>query len=382
MNTIQQLEQLGQSIWFDNISRRLITRGDLKKMVDQGLLGVTSNPTIFDNAISGSNDYDDQIRELVEGSPKISVSEIIQALMVKDIQMAADVLNTIYEKTNGRDGYVSVEVTPNKARDTKATIDEVRLLWGRINRKNLMVKIPATKEGLPAIEQSISEGMNINVTLIFSVGRYKEVTNAYITGIERRLKSGKHLNHVASVASVFVSRIDTLVDDLLQKKVAGTAHKVEKETLCGMVGTAAIANAKMIYQAFKDVFNSRRFEELKKKGAALQRPLWGSTGTKNPAYSNVKYVDGLIGQHTVNTVPPQTYSAFLDHGRPVLTVETDLAAAEKALNDLKNAGIDMKWVMKKLEDDGVASFEKSFDGLYSNLELKKKAFSKATVPSE
>ncbi len=381
MNSIQQLEKVGQSIWFDNISRRLITRGDLKKMVDQGLLGVTSNPTIFDNAISGSNDYDDQIRELVENSPKISVSEIIQGLIVKDIQMAADVLNTVYERTHGRDGYVSVEVTPSKARDTKATIDEVRQLWGRINRKNLMVKIPATKEGLPAIEQSISEGMNINVTLIFSVERYKEVTNAYITGLERRLKGGKPLDHVASVASVFVSRIDTLVDDLLQKKVTATTDKAEKEKLCGMLGKAAIANTKMIYQAFKDAFNSRRFKELKNKGAAMQRPLWGSTGTKNPAYSNVKYVDGLIGKHTVNTVPPQTYTAFLDHGKPILTVETDMAAAEKVLGDLATAGIDMKWVMKKLEDDGVASFEKSFDALYSHLGQKKKEFSKATVPS-
>ena len=373
MNNLQKLEQLGQSIWYDNISRRVIKRGELKKMLDEGLLGVTSNPTIFDKAISGSNDYDDQIRELVETNSNVDAAEIIQALMVKDIQMACDVLKSAFDRTKGRDGYISIEVTPNKARDTQATIEEVRELWTKVNRKNLMVKIPATKEGLPAIEQMIYEGKNINVTLIFSVDRYREVANAYITGLERRAKEGKPLDHVASVASVFVSRIDTLVDDLLAKKDAD-----KYKTLMGL---AAVANTKMVYAAFKEIFNSSRFAALKSKGAVVQRPLWGSTGTKNPAYSDLLYVDTLIGPHTVNTVPPATYSAILDHGKPSHTVELDLEGARKLLGDIAGAGIDMKWVLQKLEDDGVSAFEKSFDGLYKNLVDKRDQFAKVDVPT-
>ena len=373
MNNIQKLEKLGQSIWYDNISRGLIKSGELKKMVDEGLLGVTSNPTIFDKAISGSSDYDDQIRELVEKDPNIDAAKIIQALMVTDIQMACDVLKPAFDRTSGRDGYVSVEVAPNKARDTQATIDEVRDLWKKINRKNLMVKIPATKEGLPAIEQAISEGVNINVTLLFAESRYREVCEAYITGLERRLKSGKPVDHVRSVASVFVSRIDTLVDDLLGKKGA------EKNR--GLMGRVAVANTKLIYNAFKEVFGSERFKGLEAKGARVQRPLWGSTGTKNPAYNDLLYVDTLIGPDTVNTVPPQTYTAILDHSKPTLTVESDLAGAKKVLNDVGAAGVDMQWVLKKLEEDGVASFEKSFDGLYKNLVEKRGEFVTDSIPT-
>ena len=365
MNNIQKLEQLGQSIWYDNISRGMIKKGELQARVNEGLLGVTSNPTIFDKAISGSADYDDQIRELVESKPDIDVAELIQTLMVKDIQMACDVLKPAFDRTKGLDGYVSVEVSPNKARQTQATIEEVRVLWKRINRKNLMVKIPATKEGLPAIEQSISEGININVTLIFSIERYREVANAYITGLERRAKAGQPLTGIASVASVFVSRIDTLVDELLQKK--------NDPSLKGLMGKVAVANTKFVYQAFKEIFFTPRFEALKAKGAALQRPLWGSTGTKNPAYSDLLYVETLVGPHTVNTVPPATYSAILDHAKPTVTVEADLDAAKSTLKSATAAGIDLNWVMKKLEDDGVASFEKSFDGLYKNLLDKRDA---------
>lgn len=371
MNNLQKLEQLGQSIWYDNISRSVIKRGELKKMVDEGLLGVTSNPTIFEKAISGSNDYDDQIKELVDHNPNIDAAEIIHALMVKDIQMACDGLKVAFDRTKGRDGYISIEVTPSKARDTKATIEEVRELWTKVNRKNLMVKIPATKEGLPAIEQMICEGMNINVTLIFSVPRYREVADAYIAGLERRARDGKPLDHVASVASVFVSRIDTLVDDLLAKK--------DHAKFTGLMGKAAVANTKMVYQAFKEIFGSPRFEVLKAKGAVVQRPLWGSTGTKNPAYNDLLYVDTLIGPHTVNTVPPSTYVAILDHGKPAETVESDLDGARKVLSDVAAAGIDMKWVLQKLEDDGVAAFEKSFDGLYKNLVEKRQQFAKTKV---
>jgi transaldolase len=369
MNALQQLEKLGQSVWYDNISRGVILRGELKAMVDEGLLGVTSNPTIFDNAISGSDDYDGQIKELVEGNPTIEVPAIIQALMVKDIQMAADVLKPVFDRTKGRDGYVSVEVTPNKARDTNATIAEVRELWSKVNRKNLMVKIPATKEGLPAIEQAISEGININVTLIFALQRYREVAEVYINGLEKRMKSGKAIDHVASVASVFVSRIDTLVDGMLDKKAADDAPA--KAKLEALKGKAAIANTKMIYHAFKEIFGTPRFAALKAKGASVQRPLWGSTGTKNPAYSDLLYVETLVGPHTVNTVPPKTYAAILDHGKISLTVESNMDAAHADLRGLNAAGINMDEVTKKLEDDGVASFEKSFDGLYNNLDEKR-----------
>lgn len=374
MTIIQKLETFGQSIWYDNISRSIILNGDLKKMVDQGLLGVTSNPTIFDKAISGSTDYDEQIRDLVESKPNIDPAEIIQALMVKDIQMACDVLKPVFERTQGRDGYVSVEVTPSKARQTDATIEEVRELWKLINRRNLMVKIPATKEGLPAIEQAISEGININVTLIFSVERYREVTDAYITGLERRMKAGKPIDHVASVASVFVSRIDTLVDALLEKKGTPAAKKLR--------GKAAVANTKMVYQAFVTVFGSDRWGALRAKGANVQRPLWGSTGTKNPEYSDLLYVNTLIGPHTVNTVPPATYAAILDHGVAELTIESNLDEAQRILEGIAAQGIDMAWVLQKLEDDGVAAFEKSFDGLYENLSKKKRALVESSVPTE
>jgi transaldolase len=361
MNALQQLEQLGQSIWYDNISRGVILEGTLKKMVDEGLLGVTSNPTIFEKAISGSADYDGQIRELVEANPSIPVEEIIQSLMVRDIQMAADVLRPVYERTGGRDGYVSVEVTPRKARDTDATIKEARLIWTRIDRKNLMVKIPATTEGLPAVRQAISEGININVTLIFS--------------------AGEPIDHVASVASVFVSRVDGLVDKLLEERITSAGDPAEANRLRAYRGKAAVANARRMYQDFKEIFGSPRFKALEEKGARPQRPLWASTGTKNPAYSDLLYVETLVASHTVNTVPPQTYTAILDHLEPSVTVEDDLEAGNALLRQLPEAGIDMVRVMQKLEDDGVAQFATSFDGLYKKLLEKRDEFAGASVPN-
>ncbi len=361
MNAVQQLEQLGQSIWYDNISRSLIRGGGLAKLVGQGLLGVTSNPTIFDKAISGSKDYDEQLRELLGRRPVPSTAEIIRELMITDIQEACDVLRVAYDRTQGRDGYVSVEVTPSKARDTAATVEEARELWRRINRKNLMVKIPATLEGLPAIREATADGVNINVTLIFSVERYREVAVAYLSGLEDRLSAGKPLDHIASVASVFVSRIDTLVDELLTKKGAGSP----------LLGKCAVANTKMVYQAFREIFGSARFKSLQGKGGTIQRPLWGSTGTKNPSYSDLLYVETLVGPHTVNTVPPATYDAILDHLSPALTLERDIDGARAILRDLGAAGIDIRQVTDKLEADGVAAFEKSFDGLYRNLEAKR-----------
>lgn len=371
MNAVQELARLGQSIWYDNISRSLITGGGLKKLAAEGLRGVTSNPTIFDKAISGSTDYDAQIGEIVKNSPESGPAEIIQALMIRDIQMATDVLSQVYDETSGLDGYVSVEVTPSKARNTAATLDEVRLLWTKIGRKNLMIKIPATKEGLPAIQAATREGININVTLIFSLERYREVANAYIAGLEERMRDGKPLNHIASVASVFVSRIDTLVDDLLQKKISATRDASEAENLRKLQGKAAVANTQMVYQAFKEIFEAPRFKTLRERGATLQRPLWGSTGTKNPSYSNLLYVATLVGPHTVNTVPPATYDAIMKSLKPALTIEQGMTEAREVLRALASAGVDMAWVMQKLEDDGVATFEKSFDGLYANVQQKR-----------
>ena len=370
-NALKELEELGQSIWYDNISRSLVTSGALRRLVDEGLLGMTSNPTIFDKAISGSTDYDTQLRDILMKNAGASTAEIIQALMVKDIQMAADVLSVAYDRTGGGDGYVSVEVTPTKARDTEATNAEVRQLASRIDRKNVMVKIPATKEGLPAITRAISEGYNINVTLIFSVRRYREVAEAYIAGLEQRAKEGKTVSGIASVASIFVSRIDTLVDDLLGKKIAGEKDPAAASPLKGLLGKVAVANTKLVYQAFKEIFESPRFAPLRAKGAKVQRPLWASTGTKNPAYSDLLYVETLIGPDTVNTVPPATYAAILDHSHPARTVESDLEGAKNVLAGLAASGIDINAVTDKLEEDGVAAFEKSFDGLATFLQQKK-----------
>jgi len=374
MNVLQKLEQLGQSIWYDNISRAILRRGELQRMVDEGLLGLTSNPTIFDKAISGSAEYDDQIRALVRTDPGIDVAGLIQALMVDDIRAAADVLRPVYDRTRGRDGYVSIEVTPAKARDTEGTIAEVMELWSRVGRPNTMIKIPATREGLPAIARAIRAGININVTLIFSETRYREVADVYQTGLEQRLRDGNPLGHIASVASVFVSRIDTLVDAQLETLIDGQGDPGEAARLGGLRGRTAVANTQMIYQAFKEIFASPRFAVLGSAGAVPQRPLWGSTGTKNPAYHDLLYVDSLIGPHTVNTVPPQTYAAFLDHGRPELTIERDLAEARRLLDLLPGAGINLTRALQTLEEEGVAAFEKSFDGLYANLARKKETF--------
>jgi transaldolase len=286
--------------------------------------------------------------------------------MVRDIQTAADVLAPVYAKTSGDDGFVSVEVTPNKARNTEATILEARELWQQVNRPNVMIKIPATVEGLPAIEQMIAEGVNINVTLIFSVERYRDVAEAYCKGLERRLAAGKTVDGVASVASIFVSRIDTLVDDMLSKQ---TNH--DRSAASPLMGKAAVANAKMVYNVYQEIFEGSRFSALRRRDAAVQRPLWASTGTKNPAYSDLLYVDALIGPRTVNTVPPATYAAILDHGQPGRTVDAGLDEARAILAALAHAGIDMKHVTDRLEAEGVSAFEKSFDGLEKNIEAKR-----------
>jgi transaldolase len=376
MNPLRQLERLGQSIWYDNISRPLLRDGTLAHMVEEGVLGVTSNPTIFDKAISGSADYDEQIRSCLRARPTLAIEQLIQLLMVSDVQAASDILRPVYDRTKGRDGYVSIEVSPRKARDTEATTHEVRELWGMVNRPNLMIKIPATLEGLPAVEQAIGEGINVNVTLIFSVERYRAVASAYMKGLERRLAGGDSVGNLASVASVFVSRLDTLVDDLLQKKISSSGDPARADELRALQGRAAVANARLVYQAFKEVFAADRFRLLAARGAAVQRPLWGSTGTKNPAYSDLLYVETLVGPDTVNTVPPATLSAIRDHLLPALTVENDLGQAHELIRQLDGAGIAISWVTSKLEEEGVRAFEKSFDGLAGNLLEKRAAFTR------
>lgn len=367
---LDMLASLGQSIWYDNISRQVLRSGELQRMVEQGLRGVTSNPTIFDKAISGSDAYDAQIADLLRRTPAPTTGEIITELMVQDIRDAADVLRPVYDKTGGGDGFVSIEVTPTKARDTLGTMAEARDLWKRVDRPNLMVKIPGTEEGLPAIRQMIREGININVTLLFSLERYLEVVAAYCEGLEQRAADGQPLAGVASVASVFVSRIDTMVDGLLQQRLAGSGADRSAEHL---LGTAAVGNSKMIYQAFQTTFAGPRFSALAAKGARAQRPLWASTGTKNPVYPDLKYVDPLVGPETVNTVPPATYAAILDHGTAARTIDTGMEETRNRLAALKHHGIDLHAVTAALEAEGVAAFERSFDGIVQTVDRKRSA---------
>jgi transaldolase / glucose-6-phosphate isomerase len=360
-NPLVELQRLGQSPWHDNIRRGLLTSGQLKKMVAAGdITGLTSNPTIFQQAIAESSDYDEGIRRLARKGK--SAEQITDALTIEDIQGAADVFTPTYRKTGGADGYVSIEVTPTLAHDTEATIAEARRLWKTLKRPNLMVKIPATAEGVPAIEQCIADGLNINVTLIFSLERYDEVMEAYLSGLERRVAAGKAVKGIASVASFFVSRVDSAVDKLLDEKLA-SAGPDQAAQLTPLKGKAAIANAKLAYAAFRKKFGDGRFAKLAQHGARLQRPLWASTSTKNPAYPDVYYVEALIGSDTVDTMPPATIQAYKDHGRPERRLDKDLDAAAAALQRLEDAGISMDAVTAKLEADGVASFANSFESL-------------------
>lgn len=358
-NPLTQLKALGQSVWLDFIQRSFIKSGDLKRLIDHdGLAGLTSNPTIFAKAISETSEYDLEIEELLRADK--SIEEIYLALAVRDIQNAADLFYPTFERTKGQDGFVSLEVSPHLARDTKATIEEVRKLSGLVNRKNVMIKIPATKEGLPAIEQAIAEGINTNVTLIFSLERYEQVAHAYLSGLQRRVEKGEQLDPVHSVASVFVSRIDTKADKLLAEKGIGE-----------MQGKVAIANSRLIYAKFNEIFASERFKLLQTNGGNIQRPLWGSTGTKNPAYSDVLYVEELIGPHTVNTMPPATLAAFRDHGNISASLEREVDEAAGTLMKLSEAGVDLKQVTDELESEGVQSFSDSFDGLFHIIEQKR-----------
>jgi transaldolase len=359
----KQLGHYGQSIWLDYISRQILYSGELKRMVEaDGLTGVTTNPTPFEKAIDGSHDYDRAFERLLALDSHIDAQTLYERLSVEDVQMATDVLQPVYDHTKGRDGFVSIEVSPYLAHDTQATIVEGQRLWNEVSRPNLMVKVPATEEGIPAIDALLAKGINVNITLIFSRRQYEAVMRAFLSGIE----NAPDPTRTVSVASVFVSRIDTIVDSLLER--AGSPEAL------GLRGKIGIANAKLIYREFKSVFYSARFAGLRLRRVPVQRVLWGSTGAKNPAYSDVLYVEELIGPDTINTVPPATLDAFQDHGYvrgP--TLEEEVTEAEAALHLLSTLGIDLNAVAEKLQADGVAAFAVSMDKLLATINQKSKA---------
>jgi transaldolase / glucose-6-phosphate isomerase len=372
-NPLQRLHDYGQSVWNDNLSRKLILSGELQTLIDNsGVVGVTSNPTIFDTAISKSDDYDDKIRELVADGR--TSDEIYEALVVRDIQMACDVLKPVYDKSNGQDGFVSLEVSPLLAHDTETTITDARRLWEVVDRPNLMIKIPGTEEGVPAIEQMLYEGININVTLLFSVDAYRKVAEAYIHALERRAADGKSVDNVASVASFFVSRVDTEVDNLLNDIIENGKDQDAVILAKSLPGKVAIANAKLAYQAFREMFHSDRFSELAGRGAKFQRPLWASTSTKNPDYPDTLYVDELIGPNTVQTLAPASIEAFASHGTVKPTLEANVDQAYDVMSALEEAGINYDDVNATLVKQGVGAFAGSFESLMSGLESKRKSF--------
>jgi transaldolase len=357
-NPLRRLKDFGQSVWLDYIRRDLLSAPEFRRMIDEdGLDGMTSNPTIFDKAIDGSHDYDAQLKELVRANK--SIDDIYEALTTQDIKAAADKLRTIYDSSEGRTGYVSYEVSPLLAHDTDGTVAAAHRYFKMIDRPNLMIKVPSTPAGIPAIEQLISEGRCINVTLMFCRKHYDDVANAYIRGLERRAQAGQPLDRIASVASVFVSRVDTLIDKLIDTKLKANPN----EASASLRGTAAVANAKLIYQRFIESFHSDRFKPLAAKGARVQRPLWASTGTKDPKYSDIKYVQELIGPDTVDTMPPATMDAYRDHGDPRLTLTEGADQAREIQKHFAAIGIDFNEVGETLQKEGVESFAKSFDDL-------------------
>ena len=368
-NPLFELYEAGTSVWLDYISRSLMTSGELKRMIEEdAVVGMTSNPTIFEKAIGGSSDYDAGLKRLMNAGK--SDEEIMLSLIVEDIQMAADVLKPVYEQTKHKDGYVSIEVLPRVAYDTKGTIAMAHDLFDRVGRPNIFVKIPATDEGLPAIEQCIADGININITLMFSVKVYEDVARAFIRGLQRRMKEGKPID-IASVASFFVSRVDTAVDKLLEVKIAAAKDPAERERLQRLLGKTAVANAKKAYQSFLKIFNEPEFAELRRNGASVQRCLWASTGTKNPNYSDVMYVEELIGPETVNTMPQQTMMAFKEHGEVRLSLLENVDGSRQVLRDLEAIGIDIEKVTYDLQVDGVKLFADSITKLLDEIANKK-----------
>jgi transaldolase len=357
---IHELNQLGQSAWLDFVQRSLIRSGDLQDYVELGLSGITSNPAIFEKAISKSTDYDDQMQELAEEGK--TPQEIYEALTVEDARLADDVLRPVFDRSNGADGFFSLEVEPHLAHNKQGSVAAAERLFKSVNRPNVMIKIPATEEGYGAIEEAIAEGININITLMFSLGQYERVAEAYLSGLEKRLAKGYAINHISSVASFFVSRVDTKVDKLLDE-----IHTPAAEMLKGKIG---IANAKMAYQRFKEIFHSPRWSHLEDRGARIQRVLYGSTGTKNPDYSDVMYVENLIGRDTINTIPRETLEAFMDHGKVALTLEENLDEARAQLGQLAELGIDLEEIGLELLNDGIQKFIEPYDSLINGIKEK------------
>lgn len=369
---IAELRRFGQSPWFDYLSRALVTRGGLKRMVERdGLGGVTTNPAIFEKAIGGSEDYDADILALAREG--LDAAAILDRLMTDDVRAACDVLAPVYLASGGEDGFVSIEVSPHLAYDTEATVAEAQRLFTLVDRPNVMVKIPGTKEGVPAVRRCLEAGLNINITLLFSQSQYEAVAEAYLEALEARLRRDQTLRAVSSVASFFVSRVDTLVDRLLDERLAGEGDPARRRALEQLKGRAAVANSKVVYERFRGVLNSRQWQLLAASGAKVQRLLWASTSTKNPDYPDTLYVDELIGEHTVNTMPEVTWRAFRDHGRLAATVERHLDEAHRVLRDLAHLGIDMEQVGAQLQREGVELFCDAYDSLLASVARKRDA---------
>jgi len=367
-NPVKELLNYGQSMWLDYIRRDLITSGKLKSMIEQdGLRGMTSNPSIFEKAIAESSLYDDILKTLATRSD-LDATGRFELIAIRDIQDAADVLRPVYESSKSRDGYVSLEVSPLLALKTQETIDEARRLWKAVNRENVMIKIPGTAAGLPAIRQAIGEGINVNVTLLFAQDVYEKVAEAHIAGLEDLAKRGGNLKKIGGVASFFISRIDSLVDSLINDKLKTTSDPQQQALLKSLLGKVAIANGKLTYQRYQRIFSGPRWQALATQGAQTQRVLWASTSTKNPAYRDVMYVEELIGPDTVNTMPPATIDAFRDHGKLRNSLTEDVAGAQKVMDDLAKTGISIKEVTTKLTDDGVKLFADAFHKLLAAVE--------------
>jgi len=360
MNNLKKIHDLGQSIWLDFFNREIMNNGVLQKLIDDdSLSGITSNPSIFESAVLSGSDYDEDIKKFAREQK--SNEEIFFGFAINDIQRAADILKQVYEKSKGQDGLVSMEVSPFLANDTEGSIKQASELWKAINRKNAMIKIPGTKAGLPGIRKCISEGININITLLFGLDRYKEVTEAYLSGLEDRLKAKQPIEGIISVASFFLSRIDVLIDPILKKK-----------GLDNLVGEVAIISAKEAYQIYKTVFQSERFKKLEKQGAKKQKVLWASTGTKDPSFSDVKYVEPLIGLDTINTLPLKTIDAFKDHGKAANSLEDNLSHTKQVLLQLKDNAISINNITQQLENEGVEKFIKAYNRLLDAIGTKKK----------
>jgi len=366
-NRLQELHDTGQSIWLDSIDRRMLTDGELERRIrDDALTGMTSNPTIFQKALASGDSYDEQLLAADHG---LTPSQLFELVETTDVRDACDIFAGVYSSTRGADGFVSIEVSPGVSNSADATVEEARRLWKTVDRPNVMVKVPGTREGAIAVRRLIAEGINVNITLLFAIEAHERVIDAYLAGLEDRVKAGKPIDGLASVASFFVSRVDTEIDKRLDALIA-KAPQLERERLQLLKGRAAIANAKLAYRLFTQKFSGPRWEALSKQGARVQRPLWASTSTKNPAYRDVMYVEELIGSDTVDTMPPATIDAFKDHGVVARTVDKKFSAAEALLKEIEAVGISMREVTEKLLVEGIASFQKSFDELLAGLESK------------